>query len=1100
MKKFKATLAIFLCLCLITPLGLQFSDFFKINAETQSTSGEAPASPGTSAPAYEMENVEYEELYAQLMSCTTLAEAQALLEPLCDEQLEAFMAALTEEQNAALDEHMNALIAQEQENGNVEYVNTVNFTDAAPLLESVSGIPTRSGGNQTNDADKPTGLELVKNAKANEDGTYTITLEAWVTGTVTSIESSVPTDIILVIDQSGSMKYGYNGNHTKYEKTTNEKYYNYFSEDHNLYYKADDNKFYEVVVEKSWNYYYYYYYYYDANGNKVEIGSSTQSNSKPDYTFYKGESRLQAMQTAVTNFCYSVAEKAKGADKQLGTFDDIKHRIAVVGFAMGSEEYNYNGTYYPAYMNTELFIGSNQYGYNNASSYYSQAFQNMNDSNGVESVTASINALAAEGGTYISCGLEMAKGIFNANPIHEEEHRNRVVVVFTDGSPGDYGYWAQSNNDSYIEANKALPIAKNLKASTIGATVYTVGIFDGADGSNPAILPSYQNDNNYQSQNANRFMHLLSSNYPDASKMDNGEQNTGAINPNLPNGKSYYLSAGDSNALNDVFQSISEQIGGTSVNLDSSAVIKDIISPYFTLPEGADGSSINVYTAAATSTTGEWGMREKYDYADVSISGEVGNQTISVNGFEFAENYVSSPDPHPDTESEYGKKLIIEFTVSPRPGFLGGNNVPTNTDAGIYENSEAQNPVDTFPVPTVNVPIPEFTVSVEDKNVYLLGSLNEDQLKTGASATANAHDEDVNLLGEVENWQKQFVDISTQFNPSSYSQLTADDTYTLTVTVSPTYVLASGEDAGAAEPKTDSASGKINVFKPVLWFKDDGGYYGQTDPMSIESCYTALYWKNGETLFRGWGQDEIPGEENKPVMTGSEPTVALQYSTSIENPIVTASDEVTKYLVASETFPVDVTVTINEQPIQDYTEFHHEKCIEHNIVDHAATVDLPEFYYHVNTCSITIDKDVVNAEGTAVDENQTFIFKVHYEGIKAENMEILPPADYNVAVLKGGTRKIVGLPVGTYIVTEDGSWSWRYKQTDIDPANGNVTLEANQLYCSKTVTVTNTLTNTNWLGDEASAVNVFDSNGDQQVHQTPAPAILPEKGGIVDGD
>ena len=93
------------------------------------------------------------------------------------------------------------------------------------------------------------------------------------------------------------------------------------------------------------------------------------------------------------------------------------------------------------YGNTEVFVGKNQYKYGtSAKSVYSKAFQDMNTTQGQSNVSASINALDADGGTLIDLGVEMANGILNANPIPDGEQRNRVIVVFTDGQPGWSGY------------------------------------------------------------------------------------------------------------------------------------------------------------------------------------------------------------------------------------------------------------------------------------------------------------------------------------------------------------------------------------------------------------------------------------------------------------------------------------------------------------------------------------------------------------------------------------------------------------------------------------------------------------------------------------
>ena len=51
------------------------------------------------------------------------------------------------------------------------------------------------------------GMEISKTAIDNGDGTYTITLEAYATGErfSTEVTKDVPADIVLVLDQSGSM-------------------------------------------------------------------------------------------------------------------------------------------------------------------------------------------------------------------------------------------------------------------------------------------------------------------------------------------------------------------------------------------------------------------------------------------------------------------------------------------------------------------------------------------------------------------------------------------------------------------------------------------------------------------------------------------------------------------------------------------------------------------------------------------------------------------------------------------------------------------------------------------------------------------------------
>lgn len=135
-----------------------------------------------------------------------------------------------------------------------------------------------------------------------------------------------------------------------------------------------------------------------------------------------------------------------------------------------------------AHNNTGVFIGSTLNRYeNNAAGVYSTALQDMSTTNGKSNVAASLNALQASGATRTDYGLIMAKGILDANPVPTGETRNRVVIVFTDGSPTDYNGFQKN------VANSAISTANAIKAE--GTTVYSIGIFSGADASTAGKEP-----------------------------------------------------------------------------------------------------------------------------------------------------------------------------------------------------------------------------------------------------------------------------------------------------------------------------------------------------------------------------------------------------------------------------------------------------------------------------------------------------------------------------------------------------------------------------------------------------------------------------------
>lgn len=142
-----------------------------------------------------------EDQYAAIMAAGSEADAQALFDTLDAEQ----QAALT------------AYADRQQENTDTsketDPIPAVNYTNVAPLVTANKvSQPAKARLMSASSTARPIekgktvdGLVMDKTATANEDGTYNITLEAYTTGTVSTSETTKPTDIVLVLDQSGSM-------------------------------------------------------------------------------------------------------------------------------------------------------------------------------------------------------------------------------------------------------------------------------------------------------------------------------------------------------------------------------------------------------------------------------------------------------------------------------------------------------------------------------------------------------------------------------------------------------------------------------------------------------------------------------------------------------------------------------------------------------------------------------------------------------------------------------------------------------------------------------------------------------------------------------
>ena len=224
--------------------------------------------------------------------------------------------------------------------------------------------------------------------------------------------------------------------------------------------------------------------------------------------------RIDALKSAANSFINTIAkqnEAVEGVDRQ--------HRVAIVKFAGDKTDKVGNDTYYQG-----------QYKYN-----HSQVMKGLTDCSGgnVKVLEDTVAGIKPSGATRADNGLELAGDITSGRA-----DAKKIVVFFTDGKPTSY-----SEFDSGV-ADAAVTAAKNMKDSK--ATVYTIGIFSGAD---PAADPSKKG-----TSDVNKFMHAVSSNYPDATSYASDELGTRAENSD------YYKSATNAEELKKVFDDISQAI------------------------------------------------------------------------------------------------------------------------------------------------------------------------------------------------------------------------------------------------------------------------------------------------------------------------------------------------------------------------------------------------------------------------------------------------------------------------------------------------------------------------------------------------------------
>ena len=226
--------------------------------------------------------------------------------------------------------------------------------------------------------------------------------------------------------------------------------------------------------------------------------------------------RIDALKNAANSFIDTIAKQNEGIEGV-----NRQHRVAIVKFA-GKKSND---------------IGNNMYRDGGYSYNYTQVMKELtycSGSNADDLKKNTINQIQPAGATRADYGLELAEGITITSG---RKDAKKIIVFFTDGTPTK-----QNKFDAGV-ANAAVTAAKNMKDSK--ATVYTIGIFDGAD-------PSAGIQDSGKSQKENKFMHAVSSNYPNATAWDTH----GARAEN----SDFYKSATNADELKKVFDDISKAI------------------------------------------------------------------------------------------------------------------------------------------------------------------------------------------------------------------------------------------------------------------------------------------------------------------------------------------------------------------------------------------------------------------------------------------------------------------------------------------------------------------------------------------------------------
>lgn len=328
-------------------------------------------------------------------------------------------------------------------------------------------------------------------------------------------QTTVPLDIVLVLDVSGSMKEL--GSYQEvYQLDTNKSYYILRSGE---YTKVRYDK-----SEKSW-------YYYDYKIKYVTPKTSADDTDSNHDQFYSSRTKMEMLQDAVNGFIEQAAEKNNNLSDK-----NKQSRISLVKFAGKKPEDNnkIGNDFYNEYNYTQIVKGYETY-----------------TSTNISELQTLVSALKPAGATRADYAMDHAKTLVEQSKGDaNRKNAKRIVIFFTDGEP------TSSNQFEDGVANRAINTAKNIKSnsnSKADADIYTIGVFKDADANITGGTGWWWTDK----EKFNAYMHGMSSNYPNATAYDNlGER----AKDSKGHDTQFYKAATDAADLNSIFTEIGDAI------------------------------------------------------------------------------------------------------------------------------------------------------------------------------------------------------------------------------------------------------------------------------------------------------------------------------------------------------------------------------------------------------------------------------------------------------------------------------------------------------------------------------------------------------------
>ena len=523
---------------------------------------------------------------------------------------------------------------------------------AVAMAVGLAGASAAAYGEDAADHTQPTTAEQPQNMSAaaenvdapqhakritkNDDGTYTLSMDVTGKSSESTEQQIVPLDIALVLDVSGSMDDpSGSGKIVDYAEVDLKD----MKSDSTYYVKNVES--YQTVTCSATNWY-GCTTWRTASGQEYKVAYpagyplfGTPSVS-PAVQFYKAveESRLDALKQAVTNFLSQVEDQNQRIN------DDAKKvQVALIKYAGDKSDKIGNDMYHSGEYNYSQTV--------HALAWEPTQLQQERDA---------VNALRAGGATQANFGLQHAVtqlGLGRAGA-------QKLTIFYSDGSP--------NNGNGFVDsvANEAITAAKQLK--TANSQVISIG-----------AMPEANPDG---TDNANKFMNYVSSNYPDAQSMRRpGARGTGT----------YYYAVSASTDLKTIFDKIISIV--TSGTAYQDVTMTDTLSNYveFSQPDAPNFGAALVIRDAQGNTVqpADVGLVDAQGAATYTITTQPASKTIAISfpkGYALKDGYTYSLEYRIAPSA----KAYEDYAANANAGLNGyGENPSTGAD-GTGDTSEGQ--------------------------------------------------------------------------------------------------------------------------------------------------------------------------------------------------------------------------------------------------------------------------------------------------------------------------------------------------------------------------------------------------------------------------